>query len=137
MVATLQNNTSSHIQNLSIPQDELYFEQGVDLFHKGNYAAAWAAFDQAIKLNPHECCYFYMRGACCGKLGLFQAALKDYHTAMSLAKTNEEKGWIHFDLAMIYGLMDDETNGLFHLKKAAQLGNNLAKNVCQEAGIPY
>ena len=57
--------------------------------------------------------------------------------AMSLAKNNDEKGWIHFDLEILYNLMGDEQGALSHLTTAARLGNGMARNVCQEAGIPY
>jgi tetratricopeptide (TPR) repeat protein len=115
----------------------MFYQNGVNLFNVGNYAPAWAAFNEAIKINPKEQLYFYMRGACSLNLGHYKAALTDYNMAMSLAKNNDEKGWIHFDLAILYAHMDDEQSALSHLTTAAQLGNGMAKNICQEFGIPY
>jgi tetratricopeptide (TPR) repeat protein len=134
MVAAINNN---RCENLAIPQDEAYFEYGADLFLAGNFGPAWTAFNEAIKINPRECMYFYMRGGCSLNMGHYRAALADYNMAMGLAKNNEEKGWVHFDLAVLYTQMGDEQNALSHLTTAARLGNGMARNTCLEAGIPY
>ena len=134
MVAAINNN---RYENLAIPQNQVYHLQGKDYFDAGNYAAAWANFNEAIKINPNEQLHYYMRGACSLNLGHYQAALADYNRAMSLARNNEEKGWIHFDLAILYYRMNDEQNALSHLTTAARLGNGMARNICLEAGIPY
>lgn len=137
MVAAVNNNVVDRLDKLAIPQDQMFYQQGTNFFNAGNYAPAWAAFNEAIKINPKEQLYFYMRGACSSNLGHYKAALTDYNMAMSLAKNNDEKGWIHFDLAILYNLMGDEQSALSHLTTAARLGNGMARNICQEAGIPY
>ena len=133
MVAAINNQ----VGNVGGPQDLAYYDQGVIFFNIGNYAAAWASFNEAIKINPREMIYYYMRGACSMNMGHYKSALIDYNKAMSLAKTNEERGWIHFDLALLYNAIGDEQNSLFHIVAAARLGNGLAQNICREVGIPY
>ena len=134
MVAAVNDN---RLANLALPQDQAFFQQGRDLFNMGNNTAAWAAFNEATKINPKEQVYFYMRGACSSKMGHYKAALSDYNMAMSLAKNNEQRGWIHFDLAILYTNMGDEEKAKSHLTNAARLGNGMAQNICLEYGIPY
>lgn len=134
MVAAVNNNNNNY---LAIPQDQAFAQQGRVYFDAGNYNAAWAAFNEAIKINPNEQFYYYMRAAWSGNQGNTQAAFADYNKAISLAKTNEEKGWSHYDMAILYANMGDENNAKAHLIAAARMGHGIAQNFCNQYEIPY
>jgi len=137
MVVPINNNTIKSLDNLTVSQDQAFYQQGLSFFNAGNYSAAWVAFNEAIKINSKEQIYYYMRAACSLNLGQYKAALTDYNTALSLAKTNDERGWIHFDMAILYSLIGDEQQTLYHITTAARLGNEMSQQICKEAGIPY
>lgn len=137
MVTSINNNTINRSNNSAYSQDKTFYQQGLSLFNAKNYFAAWTAFDNAIKINPKEQIYYYMRAACSVNLGHYNAALTDYNTALRLAKTNDEKGWIHFDMAILYNQIGNEQQALSHITTAARLGHAMAQQVCREAGISY
>ncbi len=130
-------NSVQHLENLAASLDEEFAQNGTLLFYSENYAPAWAAYNEAIKLNPKNWLYYYMRAACSCKLEHYRASLLDYKTALSLAKNNEEKGWVNLDLATLYDLMEDEQNAIAHLVTAAKLGNGMAQNICMEIEVFY
>lgn len=129
--------TAAQQVNASSAHGLEFAQQGENFFNAGNYAAAWAAFNEAIKLNPKEMLYYYMRATCSSKLGNYKDALTDYNMTMSLSKNNEEKGAAHFDLAVLYNTMGDVQSARFHLQAAARLGDITAQNVCKEIGLAY
>ena len=135
MVAAINN--IERFENFAIPQDQMFAQRGENLFNAGNFSAAWVAFNEAIKINPSEYYYYYMRAACSGNSGLFQASLVDLNKALILAKDNESKGFCHYDMAIVYVKLGDINTAQAHLITAAKLGNGLAQNVCKEYGIPY
>ncbi len=137
MVVATNNNKINKFENLTISQDAAFYQQGLRLFNENNYSAAWFAFNEAIKINPKEQIYYYMRAACSSNLGQYNAALTDYNTALSLAKTDNERGWIHFDMAILYNRIGDEQQALYHITTAGRLGHEMAQQICKEAGITY
>lgn len=137
MVLAISNNAVNRFENLAIPKDQEFAQQGRIYFDAGNFNAAWYCFNEAIKINPKEQYYYYMRAACSSNQRNYQAALADYNKAISLAKSNEEKGWCHYDMAIMYAQMGDENTAKTHLINAARLGNGLAQNFCKQYGIPY
>jgi tetratricopeptide (TPR) repeat protein len=132
MVAAVNNNN-----HLAVPQEQALLARGEELFIAGNYNAAWVSFNELTKINPNEYYYYYMRAACSGNQGLYQASLVDLNKALSLAKTNEAKGFCHYDMAIVYANMGDINTAESHLVAAAKFGNGLAQNICKEYGIPY
>ncbi len=78
-----------------------------------------------------------MRAACSGNLGQNDAAITDYNTALNLAKTDEEKGSIHFDLAILYNIIGNEQETLYHITTAARLGHGQAQQICKTLEISY
>lgn len=134
-----KHETKAKIQtaNVKYGEDQEFAQQGRTYFDCGNYSAAWAAFNEAIKINPNEQYYYYMRAACTGNLGNHKAALVDYNKALTLAKDNDSKGWIHYDMALMYAKMGDDNNTAHHLITSAKLGHGLAQNFCDQYGLRY
>ena len=78
-----------------------------------------------------------MRAACSSQLKNYKAAISDYNKALKLANNSDEKGWIHFDMAVLYAQMGDENISEDHLVTAAKFGHGLAQNFCSQYGIRY
>src|SRR5579862_672261 len=125
------------IQFVNLGQDQTFAQQGKTYFDAGNFNGAWYCFNEAIKINPNEQFYYYMRAACSGRQGNTQAAIIDYNKALSVAKNDEQRGWIYYDLAITYAQMGDENTATAHLVTSAKCGNGLAQNFCNQYGITY
>ena len=78
-----------------------------------------------------------MRGACFSNSGQYNEAITDYNTALNLSKTNIDKGWVHFDMAILYGRIGNEQKTHYHITTAARLGHEKAQQLCSKFGIPY
>lgn len=134
MVAAINND--KHSVNLEI-QDQAFAQQGVAYFDAGFFKDAWNCFNNAIAINPNDILYYYMRAACSASMGNHQAALLDYNKALTLANGNNDRGMVHYDLAILYASIGDENNARSHLVIAARFGHAIAQNVCRQYGIPY
>ncbi len=137
MVVAINNNAVNSFDNLAIPLDQAYAQQGKLYYDSGHFTGAWNCFNEAIKINPNEQYYYYMRAACSANLGNYNAAIADYNKALTVANNNEQKGWIHFDMAILYAGIGDENTAKHHLITAAKLGHGIARDVCNQNGIPY
>ncbi len=129
--------SKKHVANVISGQDQMFAQQGRTYFDSGNYGAAWASFNEAIKINPKEQFYYYMRAACTVNLGNHQAAIDDYNKALTLANDNDAKGWIHYDMALLYAKMGDENNSVAHIRTSAKLGHGIARNCCDQFSVSY
>ena len=140
MVTIIENSYGHRVENRGQPAldtAQQYAQRGMAYFDAGDYNAAWHCFNEAIKINPHEQHYYYMRASCSANLSDFNAAIENYNAALKLAQNDQDKGWIHFDLAVLYGDHDDDDNALYHLTTAARLGLEIAQDMCNQFGIPY
>jgi len=134
VVIAVNNN---HLNNVGIPQDQLYATQGVSFYNAGNYSAAWSCFNEAIRINPNESKYFYGRAGASALLGNTQAAITDFNKAISLAKNNNEKGWAHYDMAIVYASLGNVEKAKFHVISAARCGHGISQDFCRQQGIAF
>lgn len=88
MVTAISIN--DRFDNFTDQSDQTFANQGRVYFDAKSYSAAWYCFNEAIKRNPNEQHHYYMRGACSGNLGNYQAAFVDYNKALSSGKLHEE-----------------------------------------------
>lgn len=69
------------------------FYHGVDLFNKGDFSAALAAFDQAVALMPEFPLAWNNRGLCLSNLGRHSEALESYDRALNHAQEEFPEVW--------------------------------------------
>ena len=137
MNTAINNNTVNRVNNLTGSRDQDFSLKGLEFYKANNLSAAWTAFNEAIRINPREWVYYYQRAACSACLGQYNVALADYNTALNLSKTNYDKGWCHFDMAIVYGIMGNGQKMEEHAKIAARFGNEKAQQALAAVGMTY
>ena len=122
--------------NITISEQNFHGRAEV-FYNSGNYSAAWAVYDQGVKKNPKSFICFAMRGVCSAKMGFYNAAIDDYTASLRFAKDNEERGWTHYELAMVYVELNEEQKAIEHIVASAKLGNGLAQMICKQNNELY
>lgn len=112
-------------------------QQGQQFLNERNFHGAWIAFNEAIQTNPNDMNLYCYRGASSAGMGHFKASLADFDMAFRLTKNDEERGNIYYMVSFVYLGMGDPQNSMACLLTAAKYGNQLARNGCDEVGIPY
>ena len=135
MVIATNNNAINRFNDSTVSQDHEFFLKGLKFYEAKNFNAAWTSYNEAIRINSREGKYYYGRAACSACLGQYNVAIVDYNTALDLSKTNCEKGWCHYDLAVVYCRMGEEQQAYDHLITAARLGHEKSQQMCSTAGI--
>jgi tetratricopeptide (TPR) repeat protein len=100
-------------------QAEKSSDNAISLIISGNYASALEEINSAIKLNPNNANYFYVRGTAYQKLNELIKALNDYKQVLKLNPR-------HIDAIMkcgiVYGKLNDKSKACEYLKMACELG---------------
>jgi hypothetical protein len=77
------NNTATPMPT-STSEAEGYFQQGLDLYHQGDFAAAIDAYTRAIELDAAYASAYNNRGMAYRKMGEYEQAIADYTQAIQL-----------------------------------------------------
>jgi Flp pilus assembly protein TadD len=102
-------------------QAEKSSDNAISLIISGNYANALEEINNAIKLNPNNANYFYVRGIAYQKSNELIKALNDYKQALKLNPR-------HIDAIMkcgiVYGKLNDENKACDYFKLACTYGDS-------------
>lgn len=108
-------------QNLTIAEN--HNDMAIDELMNGNNQTALYEINQAIKINPKNANYYYIRGMILQKMNDFNKALIDYKKAILL---NPKHSDATLKCAIIYAKLNDKTKSCEYFKRACELGDNKA-----------
>ena len=84
----------------------------------GQYEAAIAAYDQALKIKPDQHEALYNKGIALDNLGQYEAAIAAYDQALKIKPDDSSPV---YNKACCYGLQEDVENAIDCLQKAIAL----------------
>jgi len=114
--------------NLNADAYEVYFDKGFINLHIGNMKMAISEFDKAIKLNTSDFEVYLKRAIAKYNLGEYKEALVDIQQSIDLKPSADAfyfRGMANIQLGR-------KSNGCNDLKQSLQMGNNDAKEACQQ-----
>ncbi len=117
IILTYSNLINSQNKSLA----EKSSDNAISLIISGNYSNAIEEINSAIKLNPNNANYFYVRGTAYQKSNELLKALTDYKQAL---KINPK----HIDAIMkcgiVYGKLNDKNKACDYFKLACTYGDS-------------
>ncbi len=119
IVIALTYCNSTYSQNKSLADKNS--DNAISLIMSGNYNKAIEEINSAIKLNPNNANYFYVRGTAYQKSNELLKALNDYKQALKLNPR-------HIDAIMkcgiVYGKLNDKNKACDYFKLACSYGDS-------------
>lgn len=108
-------------QNLTVA--EKHNDKAIDELMNGNNQTALYEINQAIKINPKNGNYYYIRGMILQKMNDLNKALIDYKKTLSL---NPKHIDATMKCAVVYAKQNDKIKSCEYFKRACELGDNKA-----------
>ena len=112
---TYSNLTYSQIKT----QAEKSSDNAISLIMSGNCANALEEINTAIKLNPNNANYFYVRGTAYQKLNELIKALNDYKQALKLNPRHTDA---ILKCGIVYGKLNEKNKACEYFKLACTYG---------------
>ncbi|WP_297869551.1 tetratricopeptide repeat protein [uncultured Flavobacterium sp.] len=108
-------------QNITIAEN--HNDKAIDELMLGNNKTALYEINQALKINPKNANYYYIRGMILQKMNDLNKALIDYKKTLSL---NSKHIDATIKCAIVYAKLNDKTKSCEYFKKACDLGDSKA-----------
>ena len=113
---------------------ETYYSRGFVYQGLGNYKQAIEDYDRAIEIKPDYADLYYNRGNAYNILGNYRQAIDDYNRTIEIKPGYAEA---YYNRGVAYIRSGNNNLAVNDLKTAAQLGNELAKNLLIRNGINW
>jgi Tfp pilus assembly protein PilF len=98
-------------------------DKAIDELMLGNNQTALHQINQALKINPRNANYYYIRGMILQKMNDLSKALLDYKKSLSLNPNHIDAT---LKCAIVYAKLNDKTKSCEYFKRACELGYNKA-----------
>lgn len=98
-------------------------DKAIDELMLGNNQTALHEINQALKINPKNANYYYIRGMIFQKMNELNKALIDYKKALFLNPTHNDAT---IKCAIVYAKLNNKTKSCEYFKRACELGDNKA-----------
>lgn len=104
-------------QNTTISQN--HNDKAIDELIQGNNYTALYEINQALKINPKNANYYYIRGMILQKMNDLNKALVDYKKAISI---NPKHIDATIKCAIVFAKINNKTKSCEYFKRACELG---------------
>jgi len=104
-----------------LDKDRKRFQEGLDLYEKGEYDAALTYFNEQIKEHPKSALAYTYRGKSNHKLGNLYTASYDFKEALSFEINQPE---VHLEKGIIHYELEEYEEALLALEKAVWFTHN-------------
>jgi tetratricopeptide (TPR) repeat protein len=107
-----------------VPSGQQDYQRGIGFYHKGLWADAISAYNEAVRLEPRNANFYAARGDTYNKMGNIPFAIVDYSKAIELAPRSAE---FYYSRAKAYFSVNDYEKALADTDKAGALGLDAAE----------
>lgn len=109
---------SNFIFSQSAKSADYHNDKAIDELMQGNNQTALNEINQALKINPKNSNYYYIRGMILQEMNDLNKALVDYVRALSINPKHKDAT---MKCAIVYAKLNDKTKSCEYFKKACEL----------------